>query len=273
MLQEADRPIQPFLRWAGSKRQLIPHLSQLWSPSYKRYVEPFAGSAALFFAVKPGKAILGDLNRELINALRSVRTSPKRVHNALKKFRRGERNYYAIRKLSPNTLNRTQRAARFIYLNRYCFNGIWRTNKRGQFNVPYGAKRSGKLPSLSHLQQCARSLKTATLINADFRETLSRVRRGDFVYLDPPYAVTNKRIFAEYSRKEFGVEEISELERWLKKIDKKGARFVLSYIYCRESRDRFRKWKRCRVITKRKISGFTASRGAQFELRVTNIEN
>lgn len=261
----------PFLRWAGSKRQLVPRLKGLWSDNYLRYVEPFAGSAALFFAINPKRALLGDFNRELIDALRAVRDNPETVYYALKALPKGEKHYYAIRDIDPCKLSRLKRAARFIHLNRYCFNGIYRTNRKGEFNVPYGAERSGRMPTLKHFKTCAQALKRASILHADFTKTLKRVRAGDFVYLDPPYAVDDRRVFVEYSANAFTTEQIDALERWLEKIDRKGAHFVLSYIYCKASKDRFLKWKRHRLVAKRKISGFLGSRGAKFELRVTNI--
>ena len=270
--QKSDGASLPFLRWAGGKRQLVPKLKLLWSDEYSRYIEPFAGSAALFFAIKPRHALLGDFNGELVEALRSVRDSPGTVFRSLKQFRKGEKNYYRIRKLDPRKLSRSMRVARFIYLNRYCFNGIYRTNKSGMFNVPYGAKRAGRMPSLKHFESCAKVLRKASIIRADFTKTLERVRAGDFVYLDPPYAVDDRRVFVEYSAKAFTTAQIDTLEKWLEKIDRRGAHFVLSYIYCKESRDRFLQWKRHRMLTKRKISGFLPSRGPKFELRVTNID-
>src|SRR5580658_6327776 len=128
----------PFLRWAGSKRRLLPTLQTFWTKKHKRYIEPFAGSACLFFAIKPPKAILGDLNPELISTYIEVKYRLPGVLAELAKLPPwNKREYLRLRSLDTATLEPRARAARFIYLNRFCFNGIYRTNLKGQFNVPY----------------------------------------------------------------------------------------------------------------------------------------
>jgi DNA adenine methylase len=132
------RDCAPFLRWAGSKRLLLPVLQNFWTARHKRYVEPFAGSACLFFAIKPAKAILGDLNPELIATYIEVKYRIGAVLDELKKLKpKSKREYKRLRSIDIAALTPPARAARFIYLNRYCFNGIYRTNLLGQFNVPY----------------------------------------------------------------------------------------------------------------------------------------
>lgn len=128
----------PFLRWAGSKRRLLPVLQTFWNDRHKRYVEPFAGSACLFFALRPPKAILGDLNPELVSTYREVKYRVDDVLNELATIPLADRGEYKrLRTSDPSELSGVQRAARFIYLNRFCFNGIYRTNLKGQFNVPF----------------------------------------------------------------------------------------------------------------------------------------
>ena len=138
---------QPFIRWAGSKRQHLSLLKSYWSDKFSRYVEPFAGSAILFFNLNPKRALLGDINNELISTFETVSDHPTRIHNILSSIPKGRSHYIKLRKVNPYSLCPTKRAARFIYLNRYCFNGLYRTNLKGEFNVPYGGKKSGKLPT------------------------------------------------------------------------------------------------------------------------------
>ena len=134
----------PIFRWAGSKRKLVPILLKHCPSSYGRYIEPFAGSACLFFALKPKKAILGDINEELLRAYNTIRKHPKMVARAAKVIPNSKVMYYKIRNTDPNILNPVDRAARFVFLNRFCFNGVYRVNKRGQFNVPRGY-RTGQI--------------------------------------------------------------------------------------------------------------------------------
>src|SRR5262245_30218265 len=126
------------IRWAGSKTQLLPSLRKFWGSEYQRYIEPFAGSASLFFDIKPANALLGDLNWELISALQALKRDAELVLQCLLRLPRGRRSYYRIRKQDPAILSPAERSARFFYLNRFCFNGLYRTNLKGQFNVPYG---------------------------------------------------------------------------------------------------------------------------------------
>jgi len=264
--------VLPFLRWAGSKRQHLSLLKSFWSDNFFRYVEPFAGSAVLFFNISPRRALLGDINKELIATFKTVRDHPSRVHKALASMPKGRSRYKEIRELKPDTLQPIKKAARFIYLNRYCFNGLYRTNSKGEFNVPYGGEKSGAIPTLDHLKNSAERLKCASLTCADFRRTLAQVREGDFVYLDPPYAVSNRRVFVEYAAKPFSVSDISVLGRLLKQIDRKGATFVLSYADCSEARNEFSKWQVRRILTRRSVAGFCGGRKNQYELCVTNFQ-
>jgi DNA adenine methylase len=195
------------------------------------------------------------------------------VHRALSLLSRSSTQYYKVRRVDPGELTSIERAARFIYLNRLCFNGLYRTNTRGQFNVPYGGAKSGNIPTLEHLKACSKYLKRARLIHADFRKTLALVQKGDFVYLDPPYAVSNRRVFVEYGAKPFAVEDIKILGQHLRKIDKRGAKFVLSYADCSEARKTFAKWSSRRVLTHRNVAGFAGDRKSQYEIYVTNCQS
>ncbi len=212
-LDAASKPLIPFLRWAGSKRKILPKLREFWRPDYRRYVEPFTGSSALFFCVTPERALLADLNESLIETYTVVRDRPDDVHRALLALPVGKRAYYRIRAQVPSRLGPFSRAVRFLYLNRFCFNGIYRTNASGGFNVPFAG--GGVIPSITQLRQCSRLLEGATLKAQDFGKTLSSTRDGDFVYLDPPYAVESRRVFREYDAKRFQRKDLERLGRHL----------------------------------------------------------
>ena len=173
-----------------------------WSADHERYVEPFAGSACLFFELAPNEAVLGDSNKDLIEVYRVVRDEPERLYRRLSRIRRDLATYRRWRRLKPRSLDPETRALRFLYLNRNCFNGIYRTNLEGEFNVPMGT-RSGEYFSEDDLLGCSKLLQRTILVAGDFVKTLKHVKAGDFVYLDPPYAVTSRRIFKEYGKKTF----------------------------------------------------------------------
>lgn len=261
-----------FLRWAGSKRQHVPFLRQFWSyTDYNRYVEPFAGSAALFFAITPRRALLGDLNENLIKTFRAIQRDPQAVYRALSKFRKDRASYYRVRAMSEDDLEAATLAGRFVYLNRFCFNGLYRTNAQGEFNVPYGAPKNNNVPDLSQLEACAKILTGARILNSDFRRTLSMVAAGDFVYLDPPYAISNRRVFVEYGKSPFSTSDLSDLAWWLEEIDRRGATFILSYADSHEARTLFKEWRTRRFSVRRNVAGFSGARRNHYELFYSNI--
>lgn len=259
----------PFLRWAGSKRKQVTRLALFWSPNHKRYVEPFAGSACLFFEIAPKVAVLGDSNEELIEVYRVVRDEPERLYRRLCRIGRDPATYLRWRYLKPETLDRETRALRFLYLNRNCFNGIYRTNLRGEFNVPMGT-RLGEYFSRDDLLRCCRLLRSSTLVAGDFAKTLERVTAGDFVYLDPPYAVTSRRIFREYGKETFDTADIPRLSESLTEIVRRKADFLVSYADCAEARQLARKWFSVRLPIKRHIAGFAGCRKTAYEWLISN---
>ena len=260
----------PFLRWAGSKKQLVQHLISYWPGGDARYVEPFAGSARLFFRLEPHSALLGDINSGLIEAYQVVRDRPHELHRALVEWANEEGEYYRVRALDPAMMTQTTRVARFIYLNRFCFNGLYRTNRAGRFNVPYGGHKSGRLPSLGALDEASVLLERAELIAGDFASVLRRVEKGDFVYLDPPFSVQSRRVFREYGPASFGPTDLLRMRAALQDLDRLGATFLLSYAESDEGEELASGFHSCRVTTKRHIAGFVASRRSATELLVTN---
>lgn len=269
---EESIPITPLVRWAGSKRKILPVLATYWSPSFKRYVEPFAGSSALFFKLQPSRAVLGDINSELIDAYEVIRDRPDDVFEAVSNMPRGKKAYYAIRDQNKNRLKSFGRAVRFVYLNRFCFNGIYRTNLDGGFNVPYAHIKPGVIPPIENFRRCAELLSKASLKCGDFGAVLSTVKAGDFVYMDPPYAVESRRVFRQYDQRQFSKRDLERLALHLKKIDEKGASFVVSYADCREARELFSSWQMRRIRVRRHVAGFVSARRHAFEVLATNIE-
>lgn len=275
-LQRASRiatvnngPYEPLIRWAGSKRAIIPKLLGLVPSSFGRYVEPFAGSAALFLNLRPQAGVLGDINKDLLDAFRVLRRRPDALHRRISSFRMTEKGYYELRAKSSEEGDWLTRAARFFLLNRYCFNGLYRTNREGAFNVPYGPARSGAFPSSETFRRHARLLRRAKLVCADFEEVIrANVSKADFVYIDPPYATTKTRTFNQYGPSPFNIADLERLRSSLQLIEKRKATFVLSYADCNEARDLFAAWPKYRVRTLRNISGFSSNRRRVNELLI-----
>ncbi|MBX3296708.1 MAG: Dam family site-specific DNA-(adenine-N6)-methyltransferase [Acidobacteria bacterium] len=262
---------QSFLRWAGSKKQILPTLEKFWSPStHKRYVEPFAGSACLFFRLKPDRGMLGDINKDLIATYLEIKYRLDELVEELGKLKKGREHYLSVRGLDTSILTASQRAARFIYLNRFCFNGLYRTNSKGQFNVPYGGERSGDIPSIETLRKCSSILKSAKLVAGDFNKILEMVEPGDFVYLDPPYSVEARRVFKQYNAAVFGDDDLRRLRSWLTKLANHNIDFLVSYADCEEA-DRLRRGFYYRTINvRRNIAGFTDSRQLSKEIIISS---
>lgn len=264
-----DRDTRPFLRWAGSKRQLIPTLSEFFdAKKHSRYIEPFAGSACLFFSIGPKKAILGDINGELIRTYRDVKYRCNEVTDRLRRFRKSEKEFLQRRKPNRRRSSRAHRAARFIYLNRCCFNGIYRTNLKGEFNVPYGGEGSGSIPGT--LRDHARALRSAVLVSGDFEKVLRRVKPGDFVYLDPPFSVDSRRVFREYDASQFDFGSIWRLRVWLEELAANNVNFLVSYAVCREAWFLAEGFQTKIVRVRRNVAGFAKHRRYARELLIFN---
>jgi DNA adenine methylase len=263
--------VGPFLRWAGSKRKLLPELRSYWSPSYTRYVEPFMGSACLFFDLLPKRALLGDINSELVLCYEQVRLGPKSVYWHLSRFRADADSYYMLRSEDPLQMSAPRRAARLIYLTRFCFNGLYRTNQAGQFNVPHGGGRTGSLPTYGQLLAVSNNLASATFVCADFEVTIDQVQEGDFVYLDPPYWVEGKRRTNQYGPNTFCHRDLLRLGECLETINQRGAYFVLSYEDSEEANLLAGSWHTAKLPVRRNVAGFARNRRVALELVTTNI--
>jgi DNA adenine methylase len=262
----------PFLRWAGSKRRLLPILRTYWKKQHKRYLEPFAGSACLFFALNPPKAVLGDLNPELISTYLEVKYRLDAVLDNLKTLTPASKDeYLALRAAKPTEMCPAARAARFIYLNRFCFNGIYRTNLKGEFNVPYSGDRCGNLPHADLFQKCSRRLKSARFLNGDFEKVLEHAERGDFVYMDPPFAVRARRVFRQYDPSTFTHEDIKRLRGWMDRLAAARINFVVSYAESDEADILRRGFGYETVSVRRNIAGFAAHRALSNEVLISNI--
>lgn len=262
--------IVPIFRWAGSKRKSLQALTAFWSERFERYIEPFAGSACLFLKIKPKAAILADLNSALIQTYRTIRTHPLAVAEALYAIPRNSTTYYKVRRRVKSVGDAIERAAFLVYLNRNCFNGIYRTNLNGEFNVPFGADQ-GQYPRPCDFQTTAKLLKNAKLLSGDFGATLRHLRRNDFVYLDPPFAATGVRTFIEYGKRSFAADDLDRFSRHLDRIDRRGAFFLVSYADCARARKIARNWNSKKVEVRRQIAGFAAKRRMAGELLITNL--
>jgi DNA adenine methylase len=219
--------LQPFLKWAGGKRWLIYSAPELFSQNYNNFFEPFLGSGAVLFYLQPKRAYISDLNKELINAYIAIRDDYERVVCLLKIHQslHSREYYYKVRESNPNTAY--EKTARFIYLNRTCWNGLYRVNKEGNFNVPIGTKTNVILDT-DDFESISRFLKSVNLNCCDFEETISKADKGDLIFVDPPYAVSHlNNGFLKYNEKLFSWSDQERLAKCLILAKKRGA-FVIA---------------------------------------------
>lgn len=261
---------KPIIRWAGSKRKLLPKLLSRIPSNIETYVEPFCGSASLFFELQPAKAILNDINPELINAYAILKNSVD-FYDRLIALPISKEQYYYLRELRIEELTEEERAIRFFYINRYCFNGVYRTNKNGHFNVPYGT-RTGGFPEKKVFRDAMQQLQIAELIVGDYYSVLEKIHYNDFVYLDPPYSKSSQ-FSGEYGSNSFKQKDLPNLISFLSYLDTIGAKFLFSYY---ADQDLLSSFKGCylteEVLVRRHISGFKKQWDTEFEILVRNYE-
>lgn len=268
---------RPFLKWAGGKGQLLPHLAAFYPPPGKveRYFEPFLGGGAVFFDVKakvaPRQAVLWDNNRELIDTFKAVRDDVEHVIRLLRGHRKrhGKEHFLAMRETRPRSEAAT--AARLIYLNRTCFNGLYRVNSRGVFNVPFGSYKNPRIVDEEGLRKVATALAGARIEPEDFRLVELQARRGDFFYFDPPYHPRSKTSsFTAYTRDPFGQPEQVKLAELFRKLDRRGCLLMLSNSDTPLIRELYAGFEVHEVSARRSINSRSDRRGAVGELVILN---
>jgi len=219
----------PFLRWAGSKRLLLRHLVPFLPRQIARYYEPFLGSGALFFLLCPDRASLSDKSSHLIDVYTRVRDNVSVIIRYLRPLKPERDLFYAIRNLPSR--GKLKRAAEFLYLNKTCWNGLYRVNSEGRFNVPYGMPRSDFIADFGNLRACSQALSKPEVLlrSCDFEEALMDVKSGDLVYLDPPYVTRhNKNGFRDYNETLFSWEDQKRLAKRARQLASAGAYVVVT---------------------------------------------
>jgi DNA adenine methylase len=262
---------KPFLKWAGGKRQLLPVIRANLPAAFSRYHEPFVGGGAVFFDLAPKRAVLSDANDELVNCYRIVRDRAQELVAALRGHVYEKDHYYRIRAWDPAALDAVQRAARTIYLNKAGFNGLYRVNSKGIFNVPFGRHKNPAICDEANLLACSAQLKGAEIARRRFEEVLGEASAGEFVYFDPPYIpVSRTANFTAYSDLKFEAEDQERLARTFEELAGRGVHVMLSNSDVAWVRERYARFRVTEVLATRSVNSVSSSRGLIGELLVTS---
>lgn len=263
--------VVPFLKWAGGKRWLVQQYPELFPTKFNRYIEPFVGSGAVLFALQPQKGIVADCNGALIETYCAIRDNWALVEKKLKEHHsnHSEKYYYEVRSSEPRTPH--TRAARFLYLNRTCFNGLYRVNTQGQFNVPKGTKKNAILDT-DDFKATAAILSEFDIRQSDFEAVIDTARSGDFIFADPPYTVKhNKNNFVKYNEELFHWEYQERLRDAVVRAAKRGAMVMLTNAAHQSVIDLYEGHFQIKVLERKSvIASDAANRGIYKEIVVRN---
>ncbi|MCX8530862.1 Dam family site-specific DNA-(adenine-N6)-methyltransferase [Chryseobacterium luquanense] len=228
--EEKVKSVKPFLKWAGGKTQLLKELERFLPSAYNTYIEAFLGGGALFFHLRPSKAILSDINPELINSYIQVRDNVEILIKELKKCLNTEEFYYEMRSKDLTILSDLERAVRFIYLNKTCFNGLYRENKKGEFNVPFGRYKTPNICDEVRLRESSEALQGVKIVCSGYKAVLKKyAQAGDLVFLDPPYVPVGKfSDFQRYTKDSFYDDDQIELRDEFKRLERSGVKVILT---------------------------------------------
>jgi DNA adenine methylase len=264
-------PPSPFLKWAGGKRQVLPALRESIPKSFGRYYEPFVGGGALFFDLKPKRALLSDTNGELIKSYQVVRDNVGGLIKCLKKHIYEEEHYYEVRAWDTSKRTAIELAARMIFLNKTGFNGLYRVNSKGLFNVPFGRHKNPTICDVKNLKACSDLLQKTKIESADFKTISRRPRADDFVYFDPPYIPLSRTAnFTSYQKNGFGMDNQELLATVFEKLAERGVQVMLSNSDVPWMHDRYASFNIRTIQARRNVSSNSASRGPVGEVIVTS---
>jgi len=279
----AEKP-KPFVKWVGGKRQLLTQFRKLnlyppnkFNIKTGRYFEPFVGGGAVFFDLLPEKGFLSDLNNELVTTYNVIKNDVEKLIISLKKHKVNKDYFLKIRAQHPDSLSDVSIASRFIFLNRTCFNGLYRVNSRGGFNVPFGANKNPLICDETNLRKVSKALQSIEIKHQDYKEVLKKAKKGDFVYFDPPYYPISKTAsFTSYTAQGFLDKEQTELRDTVLELNKRGCFVMLSNSdtpFINKIYSGFKGIHITKVEAGRAINSNGSGRGKITEVLVTNYFN
>lgn len=274
--------MKPLIKWAGGKRQILPKIVDLLPEQWNRYFEPFAGGLALLVELhntgKLGSAVISETNPELYNLYMTVKENPLGLSETIERldFRNDEHFYYSTRvmfnRLIGSEDHTLERAALFLYFNRHGYNGLWRVNRKGKFNVPFGRYSSPKIPVSHDIQEFSKLLKNVRILREDFQSAIEDVEVDDMVYFDPPYfPVSRTSNFTDYTESGFGLSDQIRLLKTCQALEREGKRFLLSNSCSDKIVELFGEFNIMKIRARRSINSNSLRRSGHFELIISNL--
>lgn len=276
-----NKLVAPVVKWVGGKRQLLEDITPLIPKEATTYCEPFLGGGAVFFSVRPENAVINDLNRDLMLVYEVIRDDVEGLLVELEKHENTPEYFYRIRdldrdKVAYQSMSKTERASRILYLNKTCYNGLFRVNAAGEFNSPFGHYKNPNIVNAPVLRAVSKYLSTNNiqLFSEDFEDTLERIPRGSFVYLDPPYdPVSDTASFTGYNSGGFGKDAQIRLSQCCNMLDQRGVKFLLSNSATEFIKNLYDGYTITIVHAKRAINSDASKRGSIEEVLIRNYES
>lgn len=279
MAKRRNKLVMPFLKWVGGKRQLMNDIEPLLPTKISTYYEPFVGGGAVFLTTQPNKAVINDYNAELINVYETIRDNVEDLIEDLNLHENEAEYFYSIRMLDRqegfDELSPVKRASRVIYLNKTCFNGLYRVNSSGEFNTPFGRYKNPNIVNETVLRAVSNYLNTnnITFMSGDFEDALRGIRKGAFVYLDPPYdPISKSSNYTGYTEGGFNEDQQIRLRDVCRKLDEKGIKFLLSNSATPFIKEIYADFEIVEVGASRQINSVASKRGEVKEVLVRNYE-
>lgn len=275
VIEKLKEETYPIVKWVGGKRQLMFELLKNMPENYNRYFEPFIGGGALFFKLQPENAYISDMNEELISLYQVVRDNVDELINDLQKHDISKEYFMEIRNIDRTeeykNWSNVKKASRFIYLNRTCFNGMYRVNSKGEFNVPFGHYKNPRILDENNLINCSNLLQKTEIKHADFSEILKAVKKADFVYFDPPYVpLSETSSFTSYTKDGFDMDMQFKLRDVCDELDSMGVKFLLSNSDTKLVNKLYENYNIKKVFASRQINANADGRGKITEVLVRN---
>lgn len=266
---------RPVVKWAGGKRQLLEQMEKFIPKNYNTYIEPFVGGGALFFHLKPKKAILIDFNKDLMNVYRVIKQNVDELIDSLNKHKNEKKYYYKMRNADREPgfgeWSDVEKASRMLYMNKVCFNGLYRVNRKGQFNVPFGKYKNPTICDEDNFHAVHKILQNVILVQDSFEKCKDYAKEGDFVYFDPPYVpLSETASFTSYTRLKFDKSAQMKLHEVFVELDNRGCKLMLSNSHHKFILDLYKDFKIETLMATRAINCDAKKRGKIKEVLILN---